>query len=135
MIAVAITPAAYYALKATLPTMDGAASPGVDGHIRIWLDCKVVGELGRLRRPGRAIAMSSCAWRERHHNGAWRVKAGRNYLGERIRMPEDRAAAIPNLKTIKRALTLGGQDEGSRDRVFVREAGWQHLDAGKMPIA
>ena len=70
MIAVAITPAAYNALKATLPMMDGAASPGVDGHVRIWLDCKVVGELGRLRRPGERysdvilrVARTGSQWR------------------------------------------------------------------------
>jgi len=56
MIAVAITPAAYNALKATLPMMDSAASPSVDGHVRIWLDCKVVGELGRLRSAGESYS-------------------------------------------------------------------------------
>jgi hypothetical protein len=70
MIAVEITPAAYNALKATLPMMDGAASPGADGHIRIWLDCKVVGELGRLRGRGESfsdvilrVARTGLQWR------------------------------------------------------------------------
>jgi hypothetical protein len=39
MIAIAITPAAYDAIKATLlPRIDAAPSPGADGLIRIWLD-------------------------------------------------------------------------------------------------
>jgi hypothetical protein len=52
-------------------------------------------------------------------------------LGERIKMHEDRAAAIPNLEAVKWALRLEDR-KGSRDRVSVREAGWQHLDAGKV---
>jgi hypothetical protein len=56
MIAIAITPAAYKALKATLPMTDGTAPPGADGHVRIWLDCKVVGELGRLRCAGESYS-------------------------------------------------------------------------------
>ena len=50
-------------------------------------------------------------------------------------MPKDRAAVIPNLEAVKRALALGRQNVGSRDRVSVRQAGWQHLDAGKVSIA
>ena len=59
----------------------------------------------------------------------------RKRFGVRIRMPQDRAAVIPNLEAIKRALALGGQNVSFRDRVSVREAGWQHLDTGKVPIA
>jgi hypothetical protein len=50
-------------------------------------------------------------------------------------MPQDRATAIPNLEAIKRALSLRRKYVGSRDRVSVREAGWQHLDAGNVLIA
>jgi hypothetical protein len=46
MIAIAITPAAYEALKGTLPMSNGAVSPGADGHVRIWLDRKFVDRLG-----------------------------------------------------------------------------------------
>jgi hypothetical protein len=71
MIAVAITPAAYNAFKATLPRMDGAASPGADGHVRIWLDCKVVGELGRLR--GLAESYSDVILRVARTGSQWRL--------------------------------------------------------------
>ncbi len=52
MIAISILPAAYKALKATRPTTDGAAAPGGDGMIRIWLDRKIADQLGRLRGAG-----------------------------------------------------------------------------------
>ena len=52
MIAIAITPAAYDAIKATtLPRIDAAPSPGADGLIRIWLDRKFVDQLGYMRGP------------------------------------------------------------------------------------
>jgi hypothetical protein len=75
MIAVAITPAAYNALKATLPMMDGAASPGVDGHVRIWLDCNVVGELGRLRCAGESYSdvILRVAKTSSYKGSTWRV--------------------------------------------------------------
>ena len=50
MIGIAITPAAYEAIKATmLPRIDAAPSPGADGLIRIWLDRQFVDRLGRMR--------------------------------------------------------------------------------------
>jgi hypothetical protein len=51
MIGIAITPAAYKALKATLPMTESAASPGSDGQVRIWLDCKFVERLAQMRAP------------------------------------------------------------------------------------
>jgi hypothetical protein len=56
MIAIAITPAAYKALKATLPMTEGAASPGADGQVRIWLDCKFVERLAQMRAPGESYS-------------------------------------------------------------------------------
>jgi hypothetical protein len=52
MIAVTITPVAYEALKAMLPMTDGAAKPGPDGLIRIWLGRAIFDQLGRLSDPG-----------------------------------------------------------------------------------
>jgi hypothetical protein len=53
MIAIAITPAAYDAIKATmLPRIDAAPAPGADGLIRIWLDRQFVDLLGQMRRRG-----------------------------------------------------------------------------------
>jgi hypothetical protein len=50
MIGIAITPAAYNAIKTTmLPRIDAALSPGADGLIRIWLDPQFVDRLGRMR--------------------------------------------------------------------------------------
>jgi hypothetical protein len=54
---------------------------------------------------------------------------------ERVWMPDDKAGAIPNLKAIEGALALGRQRVSPRDRIFVREPGWQHLEAGKMSVA
>jgi hypothetical protein len=55
MIAIAISPAAYDAIKATmLPRIDAAPSPGADGLIRIWFDRQFVA--GSVR----------CATRARH---------------------------------------------------------------------
>jgi predicted CopG family antitoxin len=50
MIAITITPAAYKALKVIRPeTYD--APPGADGMIRIWLDRKLVEQLGQMKAP------------------------------------------------------------------------------------
>ena len=55
MISIAITPAAYEAIKATLP--DGAPrSIGPDGQMRIWLDRAVVDRLRALRGPGESYS-------------------------------------------------------------------------------
>jgi hypothetical protein len=51
MIAITITPAAYEAIRATLPMTDGAVSIGSDGLIRIWLDRKFVDRLEHMRGP------------------------------------------------------------------------------------
>jgi hypothetical protein len=48
---------------------------------------------------------------------------------------EHEAGAIPNLKAIEGALALGRQRVSPRDRIFVREPDWQHLDAGKTSLA
>jgi hypothetical protein len=55
MIAIAITPAAYEAIKATLPD-GGPRSVGPDGQMRIWLDHAVVDRLRALRRPGESYS-------------------------------------------------------------------------------
>jgi hypothetical protein len=53
MIGIAISAAAYEALKAMLlPRTDGALSPGSDGLIRIWLDRKYVDSLAQMRGRG-----------------------------------------------------------------------------------
>jgi hypothetical protein len=54
MIGIAISPAAYEALKAMLlpRRTDGALSPGSDGLIRIWLDRKYVDSLAQMRGRG-----------------------------------------------------------------------------------
>lgn len=53
MIAIAISPAAYDAIKATmLPRIDAAPSPGADGLIRIWFDRQFVDRLGQMRDQG-----------------------------------------------------------------------------------
>jgi hypothetical protein len=55
MIAIAIVPAAYEAIKATLS--DGAPrSIGPDGQMQIWLDHAVVDRLRALRRPGESYS-------------------------------------------------------------------------------
>ena len=55
MIAIAITPAAFEALRATLP--DGAPrSVGSDGQMRVWLDHDLVDALRSLRRPGESYS-------------------------------------------------------------------------------
>ena len=57
MLAIAITPAAYEVLKATLLRgKDHTASPGPDGLIRIWLDRDVVDRLDRMRGPGESYS-------------------------------------------------------------------------------
>jgi hypothetical protein len=56
MISIPITPAAYKAIKRMLPQTDGAASPGSDGLVRIWLDRKNADALGSLRRPGESYS-------------------------------------------------------------------------------
>ena len=54
MIAITITPAAYEAIRATLP--DGAPrSIGPDGQMRIWLDRRIVDRLRALRGPRREL--------------------------------------------------------------------------------
>ena len=53
MIAISITPAAHQAIKTSLlGTADATPRPGPDGLVRIWLDCKFVERLGRMRDPG-----------------------------------------------------------------------------------
>ena len=53
MIAITITPAAHYAVKASLLGMtDATPRPGPDGLIRIWLDDKFVNQLGQMRGSG-----------------------------------------------------------------------------------
>src|ERR1700679_465029 len=59
----------------------------------------------------------------------------RKRLDVRVRMPKDRTSAIPKLEAVMRALAFGGQNVRPRNRVSVREAGWQHLDTGKVSIA
>jgi hypothetical protein len=55
MISIQISPAAFEAIKATLP--DGAPrSIGPDGQMRIWLDHAVVDRLRALRRPGESYS-------------------------------------------------------------------------------
>jgi hypothetical protein len=56
MIAITITPAAYEAIKATLPMTDCAVSPGPDGLIRIWLDWRLVDRLRQMRGPGESYS-------------------------------------------------------------------------------
>jgi hypothetical protein len=56
MIAISITAEAYAAIKATLPMMDAATSPGPEGLIRIWLDRAVVDKLRALRGPGESYS-------------------------------------------------------------------------------
>jgi hypothetical protein len=52
MIAIALTPEAYEAIKASLSELDNPASPGPDGLIRVWLDRATLDRLGRLSEPG-----------------------------------------------------------------------------------
>ena len=55
MIAIMITPAAFEAIRATLP--DGAPrSIGPDGQMRISLDHDLVDALRALRRPGESYS-------------------------------------------------------------------------------
>ena len=57
MIAIAITPAAYEAIKAARLGMASATPrPGPDGLIRIWLDRKFVDQLGQMRGPGESYS-------------------------------------------------------------------------------
>jgi hypothetical protein len=51
MIAIAITPDAYEAIKASLSELDNPASPGPDGLLRVWLDRATLGRLGRISGP------------------------------------------------------------------------------------
>src|SRR5208282_4736078 len=53
MIGIPVTAAAYEAIKGPLTGQRGSPPLwGRDGLFRIWLDCKVVDEFGRLRGPG-----------------------------------------------------------------------------------
>ena len=55
VIAITITPAAYEAIRATLP--HGAPrSIGPDGQMRIWLDRRIVDRLRALRGPGESYS-------------------------------------------------------------------------------
>jgi hypothetical protein len=57
MIGIPLTAAAYEAIKGSLPGQRGSPPlRGPDGLIRIWLDCRVVDELGRLRGPGKGYS-------------------------------------------------------------------------------
>jgi hypothetical protein len=57
MIGIPVTAAAYEAIKGPLPGQPGSPPlRGCDGLFRIWLDCKVVDELGRLRGPGESYS-------------------------------------------------------------------------------
>jgi len=54
MIRIAITPAAYAAISATLPLGSVAVEPQVDanGQRLVWLDAAVVNPLRAMRGPG-----------------------------------------------------------------------------------
>ena len=56
MISIAITPAAYEAVRMSFLDLDdnAAARPGPDGLVRIWLDRKFVDRLGLMRGPGQS---------------------------------------------------------------------------------
>ena len=57
MIAIAVTPAAHQAIKASLlGTADATPCPGPDGLIRIWLDRKFVDRLAQMRGPGESYS-------------------------------------------------------------------------------
>jgi hypothetical protein len=57
MIAIAITPEAYEAIKATTPRMDrAAASKRPDGQVQIWLDRAIVERLRALRGTGESYS-------------------------------------------------------------------------------
>jgi hypothetical protein len=56
MIAIPITPPAYKAIKRMLPRTNGAAVPGSDGLVRIWLDRRDADQLGKLRRTGESYS-------------------------------------------------------------------------------
>ena len=98
MIGIPVTAAAYEAIKGPLTGQRGSPPlRGRDGLFRIWLDCKVVDEFGRLRGPGeRPIATSFCGWRRP-------IRSKRRGGGGK---PKDEAGSIPNLKAIERALAL-----------------------------
>ena len=53
MIGIPLTSAAYRAIKTSLlRTADATPRSGPDALVRIWLDCKFVERLGRMRDPG-----------------------------------------------------------------------------------
>ncbi len=57
MIAIAITPAAYEAIEATLlGRANEPPRPGPDGLIKIWLDRKFVDRLGQKRGPSESYS-------------------------------------------------------------------------------
>jgi hypothetical protein len=58
MIRIAITPAAYAAIAATLELGTVAVEPerGTDGSVQIWLDPGVVAKLKALRGPGESYS-------------------------------------------------------------------------------
>ena len=58
MIRIAITPASYAAIAATLALWTVAVEPerAADGSVHIWLDPGVVAKLNSLRAPARATA-------------------------------------------------------------------------------
>jgi hypothetical protein len=75
MIAITITPAAHYAVKASLLGMaDATPRPGPDGLIRIWLDDKFVNRLGHMRGPGETYSDVILRWRRPRHRNALAVK-------------------------------------------------------------
>ena len=64
MIRIAITPAAYAAIAATLPGSVGVEPQRApNGDYFIWLDPAVVNRLAAMRGLARATATSSCGWR------------------------------------------------------------------------
>jgi hypothetical protein len=57
MIAIAVTPAAHQAIKASLlGTGDATPRPGSDGLIRVWLDRKFVDRLTQMRGHGESFS-------------------------------------------------------------------------------
>jgi hypothetical protein len=57
MIAIAVTPAAHQAIKASLlGTADATPRPGPDGLIRVWLDRKFVDRLAQMRGHGESYS-------------------------------------------------------------------------------
>jgi hypothetical protein len=127
-----------YAIRATLPHGDAAPSTGLDGLITIWLDRQFVDLLGLMRGPGESysdviLRLAKASQENRLVAPGWKSSARDltaqeiNVVLTPVRGADDQPGVVPKLEAFW-ALALCRQRIRPRDRIFVRESEWQHLD-------